>query len=201
MSLITRPATLARNTAAALLWAGAAAMACAQATEPTTPMQGMHGMHGKPGPGMGGPAATDHRRMMESHHGYGVDGMAGMGAFTARRQAALKAKLKLSTEQETGWSAYVSALTGAGSAPLGMMGMTGMASQDRAALATLTTPERIDRMRDMREKHHEAMKQAMDKRDEATKAFYNTLTSEQKKVFDAETLRRGPRAAHHGPRS
>ena len=197
MSLITRPATLARNTAAALLWASAAVMACAQATDSTTPMQGMHGMHGKPGPGMGGPAATDYRRMMESHHGYGMDGMAGMGAFTARRQAALKAKLKLSTEQEAGWSAYVSALTGAGSAPMGMTGMTGMASQDRAALAKLTTPERIDRMRDMREKHHEAMKQAMDKRDEATKTFYGTLNAEQKTVFDTETLRRG---ARHGPR-
>ena len=34
----------------------------------------------------------------------------------------------------------------------------------------------------------------MDKRGDATKTFYATLSAEQKKVFDDETARRG----HHG---
>lgn len=201
MSFFNRPAAKARNAAVALLCAGAAAMAYAQVADATSPMQGMHnmqGMHGKSGQGMAGPAANGHQRMMEMHHGDGGHGMAGM---SARRQAALKAKLKLSAEQEAGWTAYVAALSGRGSAPMAMMGMMGMTSEDQAALAKLTTPERIDRMREMRNKHHEAMQQAMDKRDEATKAFYRTLTAEQQTVFDTETAQRRARPPGHGPRS
>ena len=36
----------------------------------------------------------------------------------------------------------------------------------------------------------------MDKRGDATKTFYATLTAEQKKVFDAESWR-GRRGGHH----
>ena len=61
---------------------------------------------------------------------------------------------------------------------------------DRAEFAKLSTPERIDRMRELRA----ARMAEMDKRGDATKTFYATLSADQKKVFDDETARRG----HHG---
>ena len=59
----------------------------------------------------------------------------------------------------------------------------------RAEMAKLTTPERIDKMREMRTQRMTEMNAAMDKRAEATKTFYATLTPEQQKTFDAEQLK------------
>jgi Spy/CpxP family protein refolding chaperone len=42
------------------------------------------------------------------------------------------------------------------------------------------------------------MNAAMDKRGEATKAFYAALTPEQQKTFDAEHRKHGPRGGHEG---
>jgi periplasmic protein CpxP/Spy len=61
----------------------------------------------------------------------------------------------------------------------------------------LTTPERIDKMRAMRVQRDTEM----DKRADATKAFYATLNAEQKKIFDAEAMNRGGHhGEHHGDR-
>jgi hypothetical protein len=57
---------------------------------------------------------------------------------------------------------------------------------DHAEMDKLSTPERIDKMRALRSQHMTDMQANMDKRDEATKTFYATLSAEQKKVFDAE---------------
>jgi Spy/CpxP family protein refolding chaperone len=70
-----------------------------------------------------------------------------------------------------------------------------MQRPDRAEFARLTTPERIDRMRAMRSERIAEM----DKRGDATKTFYASLTPEQKKVFDQETLR-GRGEGRHGHR-
>jgi Spy/CpxP family protein refolding chaperone len=75
---------------------------------------------------------------------------------------------------------------------------------DRAEMDKLTTPERIDKMHALRTEHTAAMNAAMDKREDATKAFYATLNAEQKKVFDAEHARMGAhqgghRGGHGGP--
>lgn len=67
--------------------------------------------------------------------------------------------------------------------------MADMKHPDRAEMDKLTTPERIDKMRALRTQRDAEM----DKRADATKAFYATLTPEQKKVFDANTAR-----SHHG---
>lgn len=48
-------------------------------------------------------------------------------------------------------------------------------------------------MKALRNRHMAEMSAAMDKRGEATKAFYAVLTPEQEKVFDANATRR------HGP--
>ena len=66
---------------------------------------------------------------------------------------------------------------------------------ERGEFAKLTTPERIDRMRALRAQRNAEM----DKRMDATKGFYAVLTAEQKKTFDAESLRflGGGKGGHH----
>lgn len=132
-------------------------------------------------PGAGHHMDGHHKNMMERHHGRFDP--AKMQERRAARQAALKQKLQLSPGQETAWLAY----TGAMQPPANLQ------RPDRAEFAKLTTPERIDRMRALRS----ARMAEMDKRADATKTFYASLTPEQKKVFDAETFR-GRRGAHHG---
>lgn len=92
----------------------------------------------------------------------------------ARRLGELKQKLQITSAQEGAWTAWTTAVT-----------PTRMQRPDRAEFAKLTTPERIDRMR-----AHRAQRNAdMDNRMDATKAFYATLSAEQKTTFDAEGLR------------
>ncbi|MGV3570509.1 MAG: Spy/CpxP family protein refolding chaperone [Ramlibacter sp.] len=91
-----------------------------------------------------------------------------------RRLAALKLKLQVSGAQESAWTAWTSAMK-----PVQRQ------RPDRAAFVTMTTPERIDAMRALRS----ARSAEMDRRGEATKAFYATLNADQKKVFDGESLR------------
>jgi Zn-finger nucleic acid-binding protein len=67
---------------------------------------------------------------------------------------------------------------------------------DRAEIDKLTTPERLDKMRELR-KQRDAQ---MDKRDEATRTFYATLSAEQKKIFDANTARPFHNRWSQGPR-
>jgi len=98
-----------------------------------------------------------------------------MQEHMAQRQAALKQKLQLTPAQDSAWNTYVAA----------MKPPAGVQRPDRAEFEKLTTPERIDRMRAM----HAARTAEMEKRAEATKVFYAGLAPEQKKVFDAESLR------------
>ncbi len=113
-----------------------------------------------------------------------------MQAFIARRQAEMKAKLKITPAQEGAWSAYTAAMQppahGARLTPA-----------QRAEFDKLTTPQRIDRMKEIRTQRMGEMNAAMDKRSEATKTFYAALTPDQQKVFDAEHKRHG-RGGHHG---
>jgi periplasmic protein CpxP/Spy len=108
-----------------------------------------------------------------------------MQEHIAKRQAQLKQKLQITPAQEGAWNAYTTAMQ----PPLDSR------RPERGELDKLTTPERIDRMRAMRA----ARAGEMDKRAEATKAFYAALSPEQKKVFDAETAPR-QHARHHGGR-
>jgi periplasmic protein CpxP/Spy len=146
-------------------------------------------------------AMGDHKGMMSEggmmHHG-GESSMgrmdpAKMDAALAKRNAELKAKLKITATQEGAWTAYTAALK----MPANMMDK----HPDRAEMDKLTTPERIDKMKSLRSQHMADMLTNMDKRDEATKTFYATLSAEQKKTFDAEHARMGSRhGSDHGPR-
>jgi len=124
------------------------------------------------------PAASESR---------GHDGRARMQQRMAKRLDNLKQKLQITPAQEGAWSAFTSAMQP--SQPM---------RPNRDQFAQMTTPERIDRMRELRTQRIAEM----DRRGDATKTFYATLTPEQKKTFDAETLRtwgrEGSRGHHHG---
>jgi protein CpxP len=112
-----------------------------------------------------------------------------MEALIAKRSAELKAKLKITAQQESAWTAYTTAMK-----PPARETLTRL---DRAELNKLTTPERIDKMRSLRNQQLAAM----DQRDDATKTFYAALNPEQQKIFDSEHARWGDRHGRaHAPR-
>jgi hypothetical protein len=130
------------------------------------------------------------------HHGMGHPGMgmmdpAKMQARVEKHQAVLKAMLKLTPAQEGAWTSFTAALKPPTQ-------MTPRQRPDPAEIAKLTTPERIDKMKSLQTQRQSEMNAAMDKRAEATKAFYAALTPEQQKVFDAATVRYMARAGHMG---
>lgn len=120
-----------------------------------------------------------------------------MQARIARHQAELKAKLKLTPAQEGAWTTFTAS----------MQPPVHAARPDRAAMKAefdkLTTPQRIDKMRELRAQRMTEMNAAMDKRGDATKAFYAALSPEQQKVFDSQPMGRGGMGGmggkgHHG---
>lgn len=127
-----------------------------------------------PGAGPNGPRAEKMHQMM--------------GERMAKRQADLKDKLKLTPAQEGAWTAFTTAMQPSK--------MAHMQRPDPADMAKLTTPERMEKMQAMKTERDAHMAKRM----EAVKAFYGSLTPEQQKVFDAETLRHegGRGMGHHG---
>ena len=115
-----------------------------------------------------------------------------MEAYLAKRQADMKAKLKIMPAQEGAWTAFTTAMqppSDGGARP---------STEQHAELDKLTTPQRIDKLREIRSQRMTAMTALMDKRGEAAKAFYAALSPEQQKVFDAEHQMRGGRHGHGG---
>ena len=104
-----------------------------------------------------------------------------------RHLADLKQKLQISASQEAAWTSFANAMQ-----PPATM----QQRPDRQALGTMTTPERLDQMRAMRDRRNAEM----DRRADATKAFYAQLSAEQKKTFDAETARMFSHRGGHGGR-
>lgn len=103
----------------------------------------------------------------------------------AKRQADLKASLKLTTEQEAAWNAYTTAVK--------PPAMESKNLPNRDDMAKLTTPQRMEKMQAMKVEREAHMGKVM----EATKTFYGSLTPEQQKLFDEQTLR-GPMGGHGG---
>ena len=97
-----------------------------------------------------------------------------------KRQTELKAKLHLTTAQEPAWNAFVQSMK--------MPAKPLMQPLDREAMAKLSTPERMEKMNSVHEANLAAMQAHVKQRSEATRTFYNQLSVEQQKVFDAETL-------------
>lgn len=173
MKFALKPLASLNSLILASLLATAGASAMAQAA-PAAPVVGPAGMQGD--------------RMM------GHRDPAKMQAWMAKRQADLKAKLKITPAQEGAWTTFTAAMQpparGARLMP-----------EQRAEFDKLSTPERIDKMRALRTQRMADMSAAMDKRGEATKTFYAALTPEQQKTFDAEHKKFGPhdgRGRHQG---
>ena len=122
---------------------------------------------------------------MMSHSGakdHGRMDPAKMQQRMAARSAELKAKLKLTGAQEEPWTQYVAAMQ-----PPADAGMH-MGRENRQKMheewKTMTTPQRIERMNTMKAQRDTQM----GKRQEATLAFYRTLSAEQQQVFDANAM-------------
>ncbi len=113
----------------------------------------------------------------------------------AARQAELKAKLNLNAAQQGAWNDYIAAMQ----PPADMMAK--MSRENRQAMhqemQALTTPERLDRMVAVKAQRDSHMAQRM----RATRNFYDVLTTQQQKVFDANSMHGGHRGhgSHGGP--
>lgn len=107
----------------------------------------------------------------------------------------LKSKLQLKAEQESTWTIFAGAMT----APADLAA-PGERLAQRAELAKLDTPERIDRIKAVRQQRQAQMNAWADRRGEAAKAFYASLSPQQKKVFDDETARLMQHRGGHGPK-
>ncbi|MBE7940989.1 MULTISPECIES: Spy/CpxP family protein refolding chaperone [Ramlibacter] len=150
---------------AAMLLATLAAAANAQ-TPPSPPLAGA-GPGGPGGPGMMMPHHADPAKMAQRR---------------AEHLARLKQKLQLTPAQEPAWQAFTAA-----------MPQPPAQRPDPAEMEKLSTPERLDRMKAMRD----ARAADMDRMSAATKSFYAQLTPQQQKVFDQSAM---PRHGgwHHG---
>jgi hypothetical protein len=164
-----------------LLWAGLLAGATTLAANAQTP---------PPAPATGTPPTSAERAggpRMEQRDP--AKRMERMQQRRAERLAALKGKLQLNASQEGAWSSFAAAQP-----PTPRTG----ARPDRAEFAKLSTPQRLDLMQ-QRQAERAA---AFAKRADATRSFYATLSPDQQKTFDTESLPRfgegGPRG-HHGP--
>lgn len=101
----------------------------------------------------------------------------------AARQAELKAKLGLTAAQEAAWTDYVAAMQPAGHQRMNPDGRRAMHEE----MQSLTTPQRLDRMAAMKAERDAQMQ----RRQQATRNFYDVLTPAQQKVFDASTMMGG----------
>lgn len=124
-----------------------------------------------------------------------------MQAFIAKRQAELKAKLKVTPAQEGAWTTFTASMQ----PPARMDRPTAeQRTAQRAEFEKLTTPQRIDKMKDMRAQRTAQRNAEMDKRGDAAKTFYAQLSPEQQKTFDTESSRmmgrHGGPEGHGGPR-
>ena len=144
-------------------------------------------------PASSAPAAAEAEKQRDEHRMMGRHDPAKMQAWMAKRQAELKAKLKITPAQEGAWTSFTASMQ-----PPAVM-QARPSTEQRAEFDKLSTPERIDKMRAMRTQRLTEMNAAMDRRGEATKSLYAALSAEQQKVFDAEHMKMARHAgrSHH----
>ncbi len=139
-------------------------------------------------------AQTPGPMMGEGHqkHAQGQDRAHKPGERDAQRHQhrmdKLKQSLKLSQDQGQAWAAFE-----------GAMQPGTMTRPDHEAMSKMTTPERLEVMTQMKTQHSAQMQKRLD----ATRAFYAALTPEQQKTFDQETaqmMRGANHQGHHGER-
>lgn len=102
-----------------------------------------------------------------------------MADMFAKHQAKLHDALKLTAQQEPAWATYQAAIKP--TPPTGTPPVRG---------AKLSAPERLSKMIEMTKQHTAKMESTLP----ALTAFYNTLTADQKAIFDKHAM------GGHGPR-
>jgi Spy/CpxP family protein refolding chaperone len=126
------------------------------------------------------PSAGD-RVVAHAKGGHGRMDPARMQERMAAHQAELKAKLNLNAAQQGAWTDYLAAMQ----PPAGLQRMS---RDDRKKMheemQAMTTPQRLDRMAAMKAERDARMQQ----RNQATRNFYDVLTTDQQKVFDDNTM-------------
>ncbi|MFO6420472.1 Spy/CpxP family protein refolding chaperone [Hylemonella sp. W303a] len=125
-----------------------------------------------------GPGSEMHGERGADHH---PDRMApGQTDHWEQRLAELKASLKLTPSQTSAWETFQAAVK-----PPAREARANREGSPREDWAKLKTPERLDRMRTLRQERDAAAT----RREEATKTFYASLSAEQQKTFDERTRR------------
>lgn len=124
-----------------------------------------------------------HEQSSDCEHSWGKEYGAG-GRFDHadrfdKRMSALHTALKLSSSQEAAWTEFS-----------GKMKPVKMDMPGRQDWTDMNTPDRLDKMLDSMKSHEKAMAEHA----ETVRAFYDTLTQEQKKVFDKHFQER---QSHH----
>jgi protein CpxP len=180
MKSLPKRALLATMLATALVGVSATALVQASALQPTTTAQAATPVQ---------PAAPSAEQRDQKR----AERMARMQQKMAERQAAFKAELKLTPEQEPAWNAFI-----ARTQPQARPARQG----SREDWSKLTTPQRLDKMQALKVERDAAMAQRVD----AIKSFYASLNADQQKVFDSKHLsgfqragmQRGHGKHHHG---
>lgn len=111
--------------------------------------------------------------------------MARMQKLMAERQAALKADLKITAQQEPAWNAFVART---------QPDMQPNRRGPREDWSKLTTPQRLDKMEALKAERDARMAQ----RHDAIKSFFATLNADQKKIFDDQQMQGFQRAGMNG---
>lgn len=105
----------------------------------------------------------------ECSHSWGKEQNDGAGAHFDKRISALHTALKLATSQEAAWTEFSD-----------KMKPVKMEKPGHQGWKDLSTPDRLDRMLDNMKSHE----QRMTEHAATVRSFYDTLTPDQKKIFD-----------------
>ena len=105
----------------------------------------------------------------ECGHSWSKEQKEGYGAHFDKRMSALHTALKLSASQEAAWTEFSN-----------KMKPVKMDKPEHQGWADLSTPDRLDRMLDNMKSHEKSMSEHA----ATVRAFYETLTQDQKKMFD-----------------
>lgn len=129
-----------------------------------------------------GATATATAAHAHGKHAKHADWKAKRAERRAHRVQKLHDALKLAPAQEAAWATYTSAIKPPVRAERG----------ERGAWKTMTAPERMEKRLAMAKQRVEMMEARM----AATSTFYATLTPEQKKLFDENSMKRGGHRHH-----
>lgn len=177
MKSLPKRALLAAALATALVGMSATALVQASALQPTATAAPTTTAQASP---MAKPAPPTAEQREQKR----AERMARWQQKRAERQAALKAELKLTPEQEPAWNAFI-----ARTQPQARPARQGR----REDWSQLTTPQRLDRMQALKGERDAAMAKRID----AIKSFYASLNADQQKVFDSKRLSSFQRAGMH----